>query len=562
MIANYEKELEETVAELPQQPPEETIQILTDRGCLKGDALIYKCAWVKGSNGKKEKMVQVHCTACGAVMHLPYEKLEEPCNYRYVYRAPYGFCEPNHNELIYHGMDVLCPACAAQVNVRHVSSFCGEYDNLAFANCMSVHEVRGNLCLLKWEVYKKTDKNGKVAFTYHKLEGFVVIGKKKFRVCGYTKANMCSGYYHDWEIRKSYKEKFGAASKRVIIPFKKKTVYATSCKNSALKEFIDQCNGYSRPTVYLRLWLKYPQIENIVKAGFGKILGSLIEESMKCSYYADQEHIDLNHINELLDLKKVKPADILKITKQEMPVAKKCSVETFRLYRYLKESRGLRLDVEALEKAEKINPKELLEFFKEFPVPAIHTINYLYKKKDTSALIGPKYLADYWKMLENVYGEIPDSMKWPRNLVEAHDETLKLQKEKVERETSAKIAAQAERYKDYEFEDEALHLMIRPCRSQQELIDEGNILNHCVARYANSVAMGKTMIFFIRKTEHPEKPFYTLEYKDGFVQQNRGKSNCERTPEVKLFEQLWINKIQNIRRKENGTDEPAGVAAS
>ena len=561
---DYKKELAATVAELPQEPPAETIQTLIDRGCLRGEALVYKCAWMPGENGKKEKVVEVHCTACGATMYLPYEKLEEPCNYRYEYQAPYGFREPHHNELIYHRLDVLCPDCGAQVNVRHISSFCGETDGLAQTSCMSVHEVRGHLCLLKWDIFKNTDKNGKVIIHKHKLEGFIVIGKRKFRVCGYTKANMCSGYYHDWEIRKTYTEKFGAASKRVVIPFNRKTVYATECANSALYEFMNQCKGYCRPTVYLRLWLKYPQLENIVRAGFGNMLGSLIEESMSGSYYSDKETVNEERIKNFLDLKKVKPADILKITKQEIPVAKNCDVDTFRLYRFLKKERGIRLTEEHVKKAAKINPKYLLELFSQWQVPVIHTINYLYKKRfepGASGLIEPKYLTDYWNMLQNVYGEIPESVRFPKDLVFAHDEVLKLQTEKIERETSEMIAAQAKVYEDYAFEDESLHLMIRPVQSQQELIDEGAARDHCVARYAGAVAKGKTMIFFIRNTDEPEKPFYTLEYRDGFVNQNRGRGNCARTQEVQLFEQLWLEKIKNIRRKKDGTDGKNGNSA-
>lgn len=562
---DYEKELAATVAELPQQPPSETIQTLIDRGCLRGDALVYKCAWMPGENEKKEMVVEVHCTACGETMYLQYEKLEDPCNYRYTYRAPYGFREPHHNELVYHKLDVLCPACGAQVNVRHISSFCGETDGLAQTACMSVHEVRGHLCLLKWDIFKNTDKNGKVIFLKRKLEGFIVIGKRKFRVCGYTKSNMCSGHYHDWEIRKSYKEKFGAASKRVIITFHRKTVYGTECANSALYEFMNQCERYCRPTVYLRMWLKYPQLENIVRAGFGKMLGSLIEESMSGSYYSDTETVNEERIKKFLDLKKVKPSDILKITKQEIPVAKNCDIDTFRLYRFLKKDSGIRLTDEYVKKAAKIKPKSLLELFGKWQVPVIHTINYLYKKMlepGAASLIDPKYLTDYWDMLKNVYGEIPDSMRYPKDLVFAHDEVLKLQTEKLERETSEMIAAQAKVYEDYAFEDEDLHLMIRPCRSQQELIDEGRVLDHCVARYAETVAKGKTMIFFIRNTNEPKKPFYTLEYRDGKVIQNRGSHNCAETKEVIEFKNRWLEKIKTEkRRKKDGTNGKNGNSA-
>lgn len=73
--------------------------------------------------------------------------------------------------------------------------------------------------------------------------------------------------------------------------------------------------------------------------------------------------------------------------------------------------------------------------------------------------------------------------------------------------------------------DEETGLMIRPCATHGEIIKEGKILIHCVATYAKSYAEGKTSIFFIRKISEPDIPYYTLEFKNGKVAQNRGLRN-------------------------------------
>lgn len=50
------------------------------------------------------------------------------------------------------------------------------------------------------------------------------------------------------------------------------------------------------------------------------------------------------------------------------------------------------------------------------------------------------------------------------------------------------------------------------------------------------------MIFFIRRKEEPEKPYYTLEW-HGKVVQCRGSHNCDMTPEVKAFVQIFQEKM-------------------
>ena len=81
---------------------------------------------------------------------------------------------------------------------------------------------------------------------------------------------------------------------------------------------------------------------------------------------------------------------------------------------------------------------------------------------------------------------------------------------------------------------------------------EGKLLCHCVGGYAKDHAAGKTSILFIRKIAEPEIPFFTLEYKDGKVNQNRGYKNCDRTKEVIAFEKDWLEHIKNKEFMKNG----------
>lgn len=50
-------------------------------------------------------------------------------------------------------------------------------------------------------------------------------------------------------------------------------------------------------------------------------------------------------------------------------------------------------------------------------------------------------------------------------------------------------------------------------QSGDEIRKEGEALHHCVGGYVESVAKGETNIFFVRKADHPEKSYFTMEWK-------------------------------------------------
>ncbi|MFR1553290.1 MAG: PcfJ domain-containing protein [Coriobacteriales bacterium] len=57
-------------------------------------------------------------------------------------------------------------------------------------------------------------------------------------------------------------------------------------------------------------------------------------------------------------------------------------------------------------------------------------------------------------------------------------------------------------------------LIVLIAKSPAELIREGDLLNHCVGGmgYDQKMLREESLIFFLRKTSHPETPFVTLEY--------------------------------------------------
>ena len=80
-------------------------------------------------------------------------------------------------------------------------------------------------------------------------------------------------------------------------------------------------------------------------------------------------------------------------------------------------------------------------------------------------------------------------------------------------------------------------------QSGDEIRKEGEVLHHCVGSYVDRVARGETSIFFIRKSEEPNKPYFTMEWKNNDVVQCRGTRNCGMPPEVKAFVEVFKKKM-------------------
>jgi hypothetical protein len=79
-------------------------------------------------------------------------------------------------------------------------------------------------------------------------------------------------------------------------------------------------------------------------------------------------------------------------------------------------------------------------------------------------------------------------------------------------------------------------LILRVPRDTQEIKNEGAALHHCVGTYVDRVAKGQTHIFFVRRVEEPDTPYFTMEYNNGRVIQCRGNHNCGMPASVKALE--------------------------
>lgn len=248
-----------------------------------------------------------------------------------------------------------------------------------------------------------------------------------------------------------------------------------------------------------------PQIEYVFKVGFKKLTSSVAAREMRLKAG--------NNICDVLGITKQQFKRLVAIgdpTQMEYEMIRDfdCTIEEARwLITYLS-SRG------KIKKLIKVVPLAKL-------VPYLKSIN-----NDIQSY------SDYVEWLENLDYEMNKYNLFPKDFWKAHDRLMEIYYNERDKAKNEEIAAIAN---NVNLEMHLNGLFIRPARSATELRLEGSTLHHCVATYAERMARGQTLIMFIRKEAEPDKPFYTMEVRDGKIIQLRGMRNCEPTPEVAEF---------------------------
>jgi hypothetical protein len=164
---------------------------------------------------------------------------------------------------------------------------------------------------------------------------------------------------------------------------------------------------------------------------------------------------------------------------------------------------------------------------------------------------------DYAEWLEKMGYDMRNEFNlFPKNFQKAHDEASKQYmkfKDKQAREDTKRFNRLLKKLRKDTSDVDAMNLniqglFIRLPNKLDELKKEGEALHHCVGTYMEKVRKGETMIFFIRNMEEPDKPFYTLEW-HGKVVQCRGLHNCDMTPEVKAFVEIFQEKMKEYEKE-------------
>lgn len=325
-----------------------------------------------------------------------------------------------------------------------------------------------------------------------------------------------------------------------------KMIAGTCMKYSAVDIYLDKVvnNGQilNKPWCidwYINAYRKTPYLEQLLKVGFFRIAQSVLEDR-DCPNFQNgrtiAETLGINKLqfNMLREIGNPSVRDVMILR-----YAKEIRQEDFKLLRYIGDDRYDKMYEKYLDMRQ-------------------YTTIYKVDKYITKQRI--KHVADYFdyiRWLEKMGYDMRNEFNlYPKDFKKAHDDKSKEYvkfKDKQAEEDNKRFHKLLKKLRKDTSDVDAMNLriegmFIRLPAQLDELKREGEILHHCVGTYVDRVAKGETMIFFIRQESDPDKPFFTLEWK-GRVVQCRGSHNCDMTPEVKAFVNIFQEKMVEYENK-------------
>lgn len=526
---------------VPTEPPEGLFDWCRKK--RKVNLLIYKVGYYyEPLEDRNKKCVECKCTACGAVTLQEYIKENDN-------DGRIGFVHSETGDVIFGTKNTTCPECGKSVVARHVNSF-GSRNGTVVERYWPVtfHNINGNIAVLQWYGERRVDRTGKEELNIHQYSGAVFSKAEKIRLTGfYFNYWNRQCYIGKWETRKTFQDRVQDVKFEEVYQPEKilNVLQGTFAENSKLDVYL-QCATKTYPVTYLRLFQRYPNVENLIMNGLSSYVNELIESST--SPY--NKYVPTLKNFKGLHLKKAKPTEILGISKDELRYIKKNHIENSIIDLYVHtHTQGITFqNIEEIKDKYGSRIEPLIGRRENIP----KTMRYLEKQKknleaEKMYYNGPQYIVDYWNMLiQNGHYTTDTDILYPQNIVKSHDEEQRIMKITVSKENEKKFKKQYEKLKKYCFTCGGLS--IHPAESEIEMINEGRELHHCVATYATRHANGRTAIFFIRHTNEPDKPYFTLEYSFKYmrVMQNRGYHNADRTEEVKKFEKQWVEFVKEV----------------
>lgn len=296
-------------------------------------------------------------------------------------------------------------------------------------------------------------------------------------------------------------------------------------RQTGLVEWI-RSHPVTDPEKYLAVWKQIPKMEQIWKAGLSRL-------TAECFHFCDNVRKLVLHPDE--------PGLIraLGLDAQKFRRLRQLDGDTETLaWLQLEKKTGQRIPDEMLHwfQKERISAKDLL--FIADRMSLVQIKNYLQRQKqyfDGSCQQALTTWQDYLAMAERLHYDTSDEIVYRvRKLRQRHDE-LVLQSEAGSLEEQAeKMAAKyphvdaicVELQEKYSYSDDD-YTVLAP-QDIFEIIKEGRMLHHCVGndgageRYYDRMERRESFIMFLRRTEEPNDPYYTLEIEpDGTVRQKR-----------------------------------------
>ncbi len=495
---------------------------------------------------KKEK--RAYCTRCGH----EYEIRKDGVYHRKI-------AVWNNTGHLKHNTDYICPHCAKPITAKSEGYSRGE---LMEANWSVLIQPSGNNVLVRYFCHSKDFRKD---FRHPKIESrelFRTIhtptGEEDYEweIYPYSKkARWCKPRGHGmWWNPSKFQVPYSTVLYNTDFGFLNGTCMRYSCIEMFMGKIVPAMRHTSSWIVdqYFNFYHEHPFVEQMIKIGWYTLVRELFEND------GEAEREDFKNGRNILET--------CGITRTQFLILREAthgdpSARDLKIVKHA-EQKEVPLTVDDLKKLRFIRDEGRYDYFDNFldamKYTTLHKLEkYLAKQKIS-------YTQDYFDytgwLLEMGYDMRNEFNLYPRNFVQKHDEMAKAYqkfKDKKHREDIKKFNRLLKQMRKDLKEDNPLNLQIRglfirlPYRAA-ELKTEGEILHHCVGTYIDRVMKGETTIFFVRRIEKPEEPFYTLEWKDHKIAQCRGFRNCDMTPEVKAFTTLFAEQMKTYELKREG----------
>ena len=335
--------------------------------------------------------------------------------------------------------------------------------------------------------------------------------------------------------------------------------------------------SHGAPTIkFIHLGFVYPRkVEMLVKAGMENVVYDLARRGVK--HYT------------VLDWKATDPKKAFKVPRQAVkeflsqPWRNEPEIEVLEYWKRFNRTEKVSMDLS----------KEIYDFFRirgDVRKTAQHwgvTLPRLYRYLDDQWHCHMDAACSAWTDYVNMAQKEGlalhrSDVLLPANLKERHDAMVeernrhlaeeRRQREKAEKQREAKKReARGKKYAElkkklerkYAWEADGYRIIIP--EDEKAVEDEGRILKHCVAGYAERHVMGATTILFMRKARTPNKPWLTIEmwgtelhqihgYKNEGLYSARGRFAPDPREKYRAFLDPWLDWVKaGSKRKKDGT---------
>ena len=467
-----------------------------------------------------------------------------------------------------HNYEAICPFCGRAVTLKNTAHLGKRKNLLEYQPVLWLRERDGKLYARA--MWARKDYQGALdapplfcdTYAYAFEEGRV----QSYYIYGKLRKNEISGSYdpRQTEIREPFMEGSNLMAYYVgyhvfgLSEIYKSPFYRYCQYDSYEREWSDGTRD--RLIKYLALYSLHPQIEMFMKMGMRDLIDDMLNKRKKNAAIINWQGQTMT--------------EIFGLSKQEMREwrSSKAPIAAIGAYKRLKRA-GIGQQFSEIEYIylKYPNPEKFFSVCVKRRIKPSRLNTYLHKVREAGEWLSGiwQIWSDYITMAEELGWTIEESsVLMPKDLHRKHDEATKELQLKHEREAAEQdkllrlelIERMQKWRKKYNIERDGY--FIRVAENAKEIRQEGKTLCHCVGGYAERHMNGKLTILFLRRTETPEVPLYTIEMHGNQLIQIHGYKNEVGTgaenPRIKMDWLLtpWLEWL----KKGSPRDKKTGVA--